>query len=871
MADVGIVCDDGQADYWMATRPCSGTNFQTYYSTGLDIFPGMKICVRSFGHRDGGFDLTVVTADATALRLTARRIDPVLSLPIALPDPGPIDITGLIPDAPYVLDISISDGNTVPAKDERSFRHQLETTMGFNDLDGDGIPDGVDTCTDTDGDGFGNSGFPANVCAPDNCPATPNPGQENHDGDPLGDACDNCPFATNPDQADRNSDGAGDACQPHLAILDIRPGTGNVIEVVLDAGDPQGHPLDGTVTIDGSVEHFSIQDPQVGDACAAGLILDATHRRGLGYRNQSAGGPILFDLDAGSYCDDSTPDYGLAFGSCASPSTDFAPYVDLIGVQTPVQVCVRPVGATSGGFDLTLGSIGATFLQGSIAPSGVPLSVPYAMALEQGIGLDGLRPNANLSLNIIITNGATPPVSDTKSFTFHGEAAMVFARVNSSPQAAVEAIASAECTSANGAEVVLDGSGSTDPDSTPGTNDDIASFDWFEDYGLPAQRSLGSGETLSVALPLGLHAITLKVTDKAGESSTAMTTVNVVDTAPPVLDCVTTLPAAECQGAGGAYVAVSATAHDLCGGVTVTNDHTPNGADASGPYLLGATPVGFTATDASGHQATCTTEVTVRDTQPPTLTLHTGPTTLWPPNHEMIPVRVWWEAADLCDSTGVAVQLVSATSSEPDDSSGNNDGATSGDIQGAGLGTPDTALLLRAERDGKGPGRVYTLTYRAVDRGGNATPAIATITVPHDQGQGPEPLLMQAAPATAQTAGGTTSIRLFWPSIAGATGYDVITGDLSAWHVANGVLDLGTVRMLARSTTATSLTEPTAANPAVGHGFFYLIQQWTEQGAAGYGTETGPWPRVPGSCVGACDVAGTPSTGGTGGGGPTRR
>jgi large repetitive protein len=57
------------------------------------------------------------------------------------------------------------------------------------DADGDGIADICDTCTDTDGDGFGDPGFPANTCPLDNCPTT-----------------------ANPDQADSNNDGTGNAC-----------------------------------------------------------------------------------------------------------------------------------------------------------------------------------------------------------------------------------------------------------------------------------------------------------------------------------------------------------------------------------------------------------------------------------------------------------------------------------------------------------------------------------------------------------------------------------------------------------------------------------------------------------------------------------
>lgn len=268
-------------------------------------------------------------------------------------------------------------------------------------------------------------------------------------------------------------------------------------------------------------------------------------------------------------------------------------------------------------------------------------------------------------------------------------------------------------------------------------------------------------------------------------------------------------------------------------------------SDAPATLPLGATTVTWSATDASGNTASCDQIVRIVDTQPPTLMVTTDVHTLWPPNHEMVPVNVSWQVQDACDpNPGVA--LIAASSSEPDDSPGVADGDTVGDIAQPDPGTLNDTLLLRAERDGSGPGRVYTLTYAATDHSGNGTTAIETVVVPHDLGHGPEPLLMRLE------SDGSGGLRIYWPAMDDVSGYDVISGDLSQMAVANHVLWLGSVKVLVREADVTSFSEDPGRIPPQGQGFFYLIQPRTSQGGLGYGTESAPWPRIPSACDGGC-------------------
>lgn len=119
----------------------------------------------------------------------------------------------------------------------------------------------------------------------------------------------------------------------------------------------------------------------------------------------------------------------------------------------------------------------------------------------------------------------------------------------------------------------------------------------------------------------------------------------------------------------------------------------------------------------------------VRIPKPP-IVLGLSPDELWPPNHRLQEVTASFDGIECYP--GTSFQLVSVTSDEPDNGLG--DGDTENDIQGVEPGTPDTTLLLRAERAGGGDGRVYTVLYDLIDDEGNVTPLEGSVMVPHDQG-----------------------------------------------------------------------------------------------------------------------------------------
>ena len=149
-------------------------------------------------------------------------------------------------------------------------------------------------------------------------------------------------------------------------------------------------------------------------------------------------------------------------------------------------------------------------------------------------------------------------------------------------------------------------------------------------------------------------------------------------------------------------------------------------------------PLGMNAVTLSVHDgwrwssSPDTTQITVADTQPPSLQVTLTPTLLWPSNHRLIRINATVNVADSCGGVPPTVVLTSITSDQP--GNGGGDGNTNGDIQEADFGTFDRSFLLRAERSGGDRrGRTYTVTYTATDASGNQTQKSATVHVPHSR------------------------------------------------------------------------------------------------------------------------------------------
>jgi hypothetical protein len=122
--------------------------------------------------------------------------------------------------------------------------------------------------------------------------------------------------------------------------------------------------------------------------------------------------------------------------------------------------------------------------------------------------------------------------------------------------------------------------------------------------------------------------------------------------------------------------------------------------------------------------------VEIIDTTAPTLAPIASQYILWPPNHNMVDIII---EANASDNSGYVTLIASVMSNEAEEGLGDGDMTPDWTIPSIDQNTGIIILKLRAERSGRGNGRVYSIFINAIDQSGNSSKAVVEIIVPHDK------------------------------------------------------------------------------------------------------------------------------------------
>jgi hypothetical protein len=202
-----------------------------------------------------------------------------------------------------------------------------------------------------------------------------------------------------------------------------------------------------------------------------------------------------------------------------------------------------------------------------------------------------------------------------------------------------------------------------------------------------------------------------------------------------------------CAPAAGAEVTLDGTSSSDPDSASAVLTYTWTG-DALGAEVTGATPVvtlppgvhvlTLTVDDGVDGTAADTVQVTVvADVTPPTLTVGTPTTELWPPNHKYHALTAddfGVTASDECDVETGPEDVVFTLGTSDEEENGRGDGNTTADIS---FENGCSTAMVRSERAGPEDGRVYELTLSLQDAAGNAAAvAVVTASVPHSKKSG---------------------------------------------------------------------------------------------------------------------------------------
>ncbi|MDD5424932.1 MAG: M14 family zinc carboxypeptidase [candidate division Zixibacteria bacterium] len=192
--------------------PLAGNITTNYNPHGANR--GNGITGVSGGWVEAKFDLSAFTGQTISIRLTYMTDSYVTEEGIYFDDINPVNVyqveniiaSDIIdtfyhftsrPEGTYYYKVRAQD-----AEGQWSEFSRIKQTTAYLEY----------TCIDTDGDNYGDPGYPENDCPTDNCPDIYNPDQLDTDQDGIGDSCDNCLTYGNPLQEDSDDDGVGDSC-----------------------------------------------------------------------------------------------------------------------------------------------------------------------------------------------------------------------------------------------------------------------------------------------------------------------------------------------------------------------------------------------------------------------------------------------------------------------------------------------------------------------------------------------------------------------------------------------------------------------------------------------------------------------------------
>src|SRR5262245_11385647 len=274
---------------------------------------------------------------------------------------------------------------------------------------------------------------------------------------------------------------------------------------------------------------------------------------------------------------------------------------------------------------------------------------------------------------------------------------------------------------------------------------DTCFFGAFTGNGVPFGRPFANHDPIFFRVCVGEADLAITKTDSPDPVITGSDltyTVTVTNNGP---DAATSVTVTDSLPAETTFVSCSSTGGGVCSGSnnnrTVTFASLASGQSETITFVANVncsvadgTEISNTATvtsfapdpDLNNNSATATTTAS---NPPPTITNATAdPSILWPPNHRMVNVTITYDVTDNCalpfDSCTLTV-----TSNEP--VLGHGSGHTSPDW----IVVDDHHVLLRAEREGNGNGRIYTTTITCTDSGGNSSDEQVDVVVPHDQGR----------------------------------------------------------------------------------------------------------------------------------------